>query len=619
MFVMLADLFKDASLLPHGYCLLWDPWLISAHLFSDIAIFLAYAAIPVAIYMFLRKRPTLAMSNLAWLFALFILFCGITHLASAVALYLPIYEMQAGIKVVTAGVSLATAFVIFPLIPKALAIPSPDDLQRVISQLQTEVESHQQTAHELRTARDELQQRVQEQTTALARASSVIAALDESASILIFVKDNDGKMLMANPAAIAATGRTAEEVIGKADSEFLNQPEESEKIREVDRQVRETGLPVKAAEKVTRPDGTVRVYLSTKVPLRNSKGAVEGIVGVSVDISDREALLEKLTRSEENLRLGSEAASFGSCEFSPAEQQLHVSQSLQRMLGLSQETVTLDDFLGAVILEDRLAVSEALHTQTAAEIEFRSRGQDGTACWYLLRGQNRSTDGVARFWGAIVDITRRKRAEHRTGDLMRELIHRGRNLLTVVQVLARNSLTPPRTLAEARDIFIERLHAFARGYELFVDGDHVGLTFRDLILAEANRFPGQFDLSGPEFLLNERAAQTLGLVIHELTTNAAKYGALSKPTGQVRLEWTVDESGMLKFGWHEMGGPATSAPTKKGFGTGLIERILKTDFSARPHWEFAPEGYHFTFEAPLSKLRADAVGPGGTLQESLAM
>jgi len=67
---MFSNLFKDASFLPHGFCLLWDPWLIGAHLFSDVAIFAAYSAIPVAIYLFLKQRPELAMSNLAWLFAL---------------------------------------------------------------------------------------------------------------------------------------------------------------------------------------------------------------------------------------------------------------------------------------------------------------------------------------------------------------------------------------------------------------------------------------------------------------------------------------------------------------------------------------------------------------------
>jgi PAS domain S-box-containing protein len=547
------------------------------------------------------------MSNIAWLFALFILFCGLTHLASAVALYRPIYETQAAIKVMTAVISLTTAFVMFPLIPKALAIPTPEDLQKVIAQLQAEVESHLQTSAALRAARDELQIRVHEQLNALARASAVIAAIDESATVLMYAKTKDGKLIMANPAAIAAIGRPAEEIIGKTESDFLGDKEEIAKIQAVDREVCKSGWPVRAVETITRPDGSQRVYLSTRVPVRTEDGAIDGIVGVSVDVSEREALLQKLTRSEELFRLGSEAARFGSCEFLTDDRTLHVSPSLKHLLGLPHESASIEDFLEVVREQDRPAVEAALHTETSAEIEFRGRGGD-EAGWFLLRGQHRPSDGRGRFIGAIVDISRRKRAEYRTGDLMRELIHRGRNLLTVVQVLARNSLIPPRTLAEAREIFIDRLHAFARGYELFVDGDHVGLTLKDLLVAETNRFPGQFRLEGPEFLLNERAAQSLGLVVHELTTNAAKYGALSKAEGCIHLTWNISDDGMLQFAWAEMSGPLATAPVKRGFGTGLIERILRADFGAAAHWEYAPRGYNFTFTAPLAKLRAASVG-----------
>ncbi len=605
---MFSQLFKDASFLPHGFCLLWNPWLIGAHLLSDVAIFLAYAAIPVAIYIFLRKRPSLQMSNLAWLFALFILFCGLTHLASAIALYQPIYEVQAAIKVMTAAVSVATAVVIFPLIPKALAIPSPEDLQKLNAQLQEEIELHKNTASELRVARDELQARVREQLSALARASAVIAALDESSTVLIYAKSNDGKLVMANPAVLAAIGRPAEEIIGRDDSEFLTNSEEIANIREVDRLVCELGQPVRAVERVTQPGGAKRVYLSTKVPLRKEDGTVDGIVGVSIDISEREALMEKLTRSEEIFRLGSEAARFGSCAVDLTKQEVQVSQSLQEMLNLPGEAVDLDALLNAVMDEDRDGLLTALRSQQPVDIEFRVKADDGNACWYLLRGQHKHAGGTGHFLGAVVDITRRKRAEDRTSELMRELIHRGRNLLTVVQVLARNSLTPPRTLQEARDVFIERLHAFARGYELFVDGDHVGLTFRDLLQTEASRFTGQFALDGPSFLLNERAAQTLGLIFHELTTNAAKYGALSKPDGRVDVVWRIDSDGELTFAWHESNGPPVDAPMKKGFGTGLIERMVRSDFNAQSSWQYDVRGYVFRFTAPVDKLRAASVG-----------
>jgi two-component sensor histidine kinase len=168
-------------------------------------------------------------------------------------------------------------------------------------------------------------------------------------------------------------------------------------------------------------------------------------------------------------------------------------------------------------------------------------------------------------------------------------------------------------LLEAREVFIDRLHAFARGYELFIDGNHLGLTLRQLIIAEFKRFPNQCVMDGPEFLLNERSAQTLGLVIHELMTNAAKYGALSRTEGRVIVRWSIDDEERLTFEWREEGGPIVSEPTKKGFGAGLIERMLKSDFQAEQSELFAPEGFRFSFQAPLDRVRASSVGSAQSL------
>jgi hypothetical protein len=115
----------------HGYCLVWKPWLIAAHAISDLLIFAAYFAIPIAIWIYVRRRKDLDLKFLAVLFALFILLCGLTHLIQCITLWWPIYETQAWVKAATAAVSVATAVVIFPLIPLALAIPSPRQLQIV--------------------------------------------------------------------------------------------------------------------------------------------------------------------------------------------------------------------------------------------------------------------------------------------------------------------------------------------------------------------------------------------------------------------------------------------------------------------------------------------------------
>ena len=126
---MIHDMIDHVAYMAHGYCLLWKPWLIVLHAGSDILIFAAYFAIPVAIWIFLRQRPDLELRPLAILFAAFIFLCGLTHLIQMITLWWPIYETQGIVKLLTAIVSVVTAVMIFPLIPKAVAIPSPRALQ----------------------------------------------------------------------------------------------------------------------------------------------------------------------------------------------------------------------------------------------------------------------------------------------------------------------------------------------------------------------------------------------------------------------------------------------------------------------------------------------------------
>lgn len=115
--------------MPHGMCLLWEPWLVFLYAGSDLLIFLAYAAIPIALLIFLRRRPELHYRGLVALFAAFILLCGITHLISIVILWTPVYPFHGFVKVFTGIVSAATAVTLFRLIPDLVRIPSPAQLE----------------------------------------------------------------------------------------------------------------------------------------------------------------------------------------------------------------------------------------------------------------------------------------------------------------------------------------------------------------------------------------------------------------------------------------------------------------------------------------------------------
>jgi two-component system CheB/CheR fusion protein len=216
------------------------------------------------------------------------------------------------------------------------------------------------------------------------------------------------------------------------------------------------------------------------------------------------------------------------------------------------------------------------------------------------RTPNNVVDGVVI---TFVDITERKHAEERQKLLTCELQHRTNNLLAVVQSVAGQSLSGAKSLDQARAAFTARLHALANANALLTQADWKGAPLKDVITRELVSFVSRTTIEGPPVLLNVSAAQGFALVIHELATNAAKYGALSTPAGMVAIRWSVNEMSdapQFSFSWQESGGPPVGPPGRKGFGTLLKSAIGGAD--ATPGIEYAPKGVRYTLEAPLSAV-----------------
>lgn len=161
--------------MPHGMCLLWEPWLVILWAGSDLLIFLAYTTIPFALLQVLRRRGDIQHSSLVFLFASFILLCGITHALSILTLWVPVYPLHGFVKLATGVVSAATAFVLFRLIPALVAIPSPGRLDESNRQLRLEIASHDATLNDLRQLRDELEVKIAERTEELEHANAQLA------------------------------------------------------------------------------------------------------------------------------------------------------------------------------------------------------------------------------------------------------------------------------------------------------------------------------------------------------------------------------------------------------------------------------------------------------------
>jgi signal transduction histidine kinase len=174
-------IFDYASFAPHGYCLLWNPWLITLHVVSDLLIALSYFAIPGALVLFLRRRPDLRYRWLVVLFAAFILLCGLTHVMSLATLWLPVYAAEGTLKLMTGLVSATTAVVLFRLVPRLVAIPSPHDLEVANLRLRAEIAAHEDTLARLREAQRTLEAKVEERTRDLSMATQQLSVLSREA------------------------------------------------------------------------------------------------------------------------------------------------------------------------------------------------------------------------------------------------------------------------------------------------------------------------------------------------------------------------------------------------------------------------------------------------------
>ncbi|WBV45195.1 sensor histidine kinase [Pseudoroseomonas cervicalis] len=193
----------------------------------------------------------------------------------------------------------------------------------------------------------------------------------------------------------------------------------------------------------------------------------------------------------------------------------------------------------------------------------------------------------------VRDISERRLYERHRELLLDELNHRVRNMLAVVRAVADQSMTG-QDMAAAREAFLSRLDAMAEAQSLLTRDGGIEAPLHSVIEHALRAFPagGAVRLEGPPVTLPPRKALTLSLAVHELATNATKYGALSRPGGQVRITWSGADTPAqpLRLRWHEAGGPPVRPPLRTGFGTRMIRQALAAEFEAEIDMDFAPEG-----------------------------
>jgi two-component sensor histidine kinase len=253
------------------------------------------------------------------------------------------------------------------------------------------------------------------------------------------------------------------------------------------------------------------------------------------------------------------------------------------------------------------AKREAMETGLPQTIESNFELFGRVRSFYLLVEALHDEDGaVVGTTSVAVDISDRKAAENQLRLLLREVTHRSKNQLAVIQAIARQTASRTKSIDDFLQNFGARLVAIGCAQDLLVADDWHGASLRTLVeqqlSAYADRFGGRIAIEGEEVMLKPEAVQNLGLALHELATNAQKYGALSSNSGRVRIQWELCDAARLKLIWEERGGPPVTEPERSGFGRAMLETVVSRALDGEVKLSFPPKGVRCVIVIPPAQV-----------------
>ena len=331
--------------------------------------------------------------------------------------------------------------------------------------------------------------------------------------------------------------------------------------------------------------------------------------------SELEASAARLMRSEERRSLALVAGQMGSWEWDPVNGHFIWDDGQYRIFGVDPNRfeVTVDNIRALIHPDDwkhlQNAITPGTQSAPSFQTEFRVCRPNGELRWCIgtAVASLDSTDNVVRISGVTVDITDRKEAEERQALLAREVDHRARNALALVQSIVR--LTRSDTVKSYIAAVDGRIGALARAHTLLAQSRWQGADLGRLVEEELAPYRAAGDdtriaASGPDVSLEPRTAQTLALALHELSTNAAKYGALSVASGRVGLNWELQPDSLVLH-WSESGGPLAKPPPTPGFGIRVISTSIERQLEGKADFDWRPEGLNCNLRVP----RGDGIAP----------
>lgn len=436
----------------------------------------------------------------------------------------------------------------------------------------------------------------------------VFRAVIEGAPALLWLGDANGKCIFLNRMLREFWGIGTAEV-ASFDWTGTIHPDDIGMLAQPFAEAMRNRTEMEVEARYLRADGQYRVLRTSAHPRFSPSGDFLGMVGVNTDITEQKEGEVRLLRAMESLSLATEASRLGWGTWDVAAGTSSWDARGQDILGLEPHEQSATEFYRRIHPEDRTMVRAALSSGSEEgrtfDVVYRVRHRDGNVVRVHGTGFLQASPEGVKGTGFVRDVTEQAREEEFQRLVIQELGHRIKNLLGLVNSLV--SQTAATGEASTYKAALQgRLNALAASIGIATYGASESSDLRELCEAVLHPFlldrPDSIRISGAPCRLPERHTRIVGLALHELTTNAVKYGALSSDRGHVVLNWHVSTEGdarQLQVEWTEHGGPEVKAPSGRGFGSRLLEDIIAIQSDARSEIEFAPNGVRYRLQLPL--------------------
>ncbi|CCD90068.1 putative two-component sensor histidine kinase with PAS/PAC domains [Bradyrhizobium sp. ORS 285] len=434
--------------------------------------------------------------------------------------------------------------------------------------------------------------------------AAYLAAIVNASADAIFGTTTDGIVRSWNAACERMLGYSAAEMIGQSILDIVPPELKREALAIRDRV--SSGDPIESFETVRlAKDGRPIEVAITYSPIHDGQGQVIGVSGILRDVTT----IKTAQRSAAMLAAIVASSSDGVVSKTLDGTVTSWNKSAERIFGFSEGEM-INRSIRTIIPGERQAEEDRiLATVVSGQIidnfETVRLRKDGALIDVSVT-VSPVRDSTGRIIGAskiVRDITDKRQTREQLRTLLAEVNHRSKNMLSLVQAIARQMTRHGRQLDLNR--FLERLQAIAGNQDLLIQNDWRFIPIADLVRSQLGAFRdligNRITIAGPQIELTPEAAQAIGMAVHELATNAAKYGALSGDEGRIALNWSCDGDD-FDMSWHESDGPPVTVPEQRGFGSRVISDMVRAGLDAAVEVDFAPTGLRWHLRCPLQRL-----------------